>query len=213
MTVPERKAALDRDLRNAIKRIADPSIRGHYGEAIKQLRWDLFNQHRKKPDQKFGQKSGFNKWKPGPEPALAATKGSLLAAGSGAVDEVLREAVILATLITHPDLIETFLAPLERLTMVVPDHRTMLASLLSTDFDGAADLRDKLETAIGVTPVEKLFALKHVTIATAMRHPQDAEMGRALFGRGIGQAGSHPGRNPRGRRGGGGHGRDGRRRA
>ena len=169
---PERKAALDRDLRNAIKRIEDSSIRGHYGEAIKQLRWDLFNQHRKKPRQS----GGFGKWKAGPEPTREATKGSLLAAGSGAVDEVLREAVILATLITHPDLIEKFLAPLERLNMAMPDHRSMLTTLLSAHFESSGDLRDALENAIGITPVEKLFALKHVSIAPAMRHPQDTEM-------------------------------------
>ncbi len=38
---PERKAALDKSLREAVKKIADPSIRNHYGEEIKQLRWQL----------------------------------------------------------------------------------------------------------------------------------------------------------------------------
>ena len=37
---PERKAALDKGLRAHLKRIADPSIRAHYGEEIKRLRWD-----------------------------------------------------------------------------------------------------------------------------------------------------------------------------
>ena len=39
---PERKAALDKILREKIKLIVDPSIRTHYGEAIKQMRWELF---------------------------------------------------------------------------------------------------------------------------------------------------------------------------
>ena len=39
---PERKAALDKTLRAAIATIKDPSIRAHYGEDIKQLRWTLF---------------------------------------------------------------------------------------------------------------------------------------------------------------------------
>ncbi len=38
---PERKAALDKSLRATLARIADPSIRGHYGEEIKRLRWEL----------------------------------------------------------------------------------------------------------------------------------------------------------------------------
>lgn len=39
---PERKAALDKALRQKIMLITDPSIRSHYGQAIKDLRWDLF---------------------------------------------------------------------------------------------------------------------------------------------------------------------------
>ncbi|MGO4851439.1 DNA primase [Phaeovulum sp. W22_SRMD_FR3] len=39
---PERKAGLDKSLRAAIKRIADPSIRSHYGDEIKRLREALF---------------------------------------------------------------------------------------------------------------------------------------------------------------------------
>ncbi|HSG55051.1 MAG TPA: DNA primase, partial [Paracoccaceae bacterium] len=38
---PERKAALDKVLREAIKKIQDPSIRSHYGEDIKDMRWEL----------------------------------------------------------------------------------------------------------------------------------------------------------------------------
>ncbi|WP_225026647.1 DNA primase, partial [Xinfangfangia pollutisoli] len=44
---PERKAALDKSLRATLKRIADPSIRAHYGEEIKALRWDLFGAARR----------------------------------------------------------------------------------------------------------------------------------------------------------------------
>ena len=43
---PERKAALDKALREKIKLIQDPSIRQHYGQEIKDLRWDLFRAKR-----------------------------------------------------------------------------------------------------------------------------------------------------------------------
>ncbi|APX90935.1 DNA primase [Brevirhabdus pacifica] len=39
---PERKAALDKSLRDILRRIRDRSIRGHYADEIKRLRWDLF---------------------------------------------------------------------------------------------------------------------------------------------------------------------------
>lgn len=44
---PERKAALDKTLREALKRIQDPSIRAHYGDDIKEMRWELFRQGRR----------------------------------------------------------------------------------------------------------------------------------------------------------------------
>ncbi len=172
---PERKAGLDRDLRNLIKKIADPSIRGHYGEEIKRLRWQLFGQTRPGAG-----RSGTGGWKNAPKPVQATTKSSLLASGGGAVDEVLREAVILATLVTHPDLIETFLAPLERLEMASPDHRIMHQILLSGSAGGdhldSATLREKIEAATSPARLEKLFALNHVQIAPALRQPLDADL-------------------------------------
>ncbi|MCP5038584.1 MAG: DNA primase, partial [Rhodobacteraceae bacterium] len=165
---PERKAALDRDLRNIIKRIADRSIRGHYGDEIKRLRWELFGQARSGP-----RKSA---WRNAPKPVQATTKSSLLASGGGMVDEVLREAIILATLITYPDLIETFLTTLERLEMSTPDHRAMFAVSLGEAHADPASLREKIEEAAGPARVEKLFALNHVQISPAMRHPGDREL-------------------------------------
>ncbi|HFQ15297.1 MAG TPA: DNA primase [Rhodobacteraceae bacterium] len=171
---PERRAALDRDLRNAIRRIKDPSIRGHYGEAIRQMRWNLF---RGTPARKGPGAGKPGKWRDtGPAPALASTKASLLAAGGEKVPEVLREAVILATLITHPDLIEPFLAPLERLEMSTPDHRAMLALLLGPE--AAKDPRAAIEAEIGSAPLEKLFGLNHVRIAPSLAHPQEPDIAR-----------------------------------
>ena len=43
---PERRAGLDKALRAAIGRIPDTSVRGHYGEEIKRLRWELFGGQR-----------------------------------------------------------------------------------------------------------------------------------------------------------------------
>ncbi len=172
---PERRAALDRDLRNAIKKINDPSIRAHYGEAIREKRWQLFRARPAQGAQGAGRawKPG---WKPGPAPVSAETKASLLATGSGAVPEVLREAVILATLITHPPLIEPHLAALERLELSTPDHRAMLAVLLGGDFADAAAARAAIEAAIGATPLEKLFALNHVRIAPPVARPRDVDL-------------------------------------
>ena len=43
---PERKAALDRTLREAIRAIRDPSIRRHYGDDLKEMRLELWGRAR-----------------------------------------------------------------------------------------------------------------------------------------------------------------------
>ena len=171
---PERRAALDRDLRNIINKIADPSIRSHYAQALKEKRWELF---RSAPGRagRFANTAPRASRKNAPAPVLPETRASLLAAGPEAVPEVLREAVILATLITHPALIEAHLARLERLEMSTPDHRAMLAVLLAGEFASPKAARAAITAEIGPDPLEKLFALNHVRIAPPLARPEDGE--------------------------------------
>ncbi len=180
---PERKAALDRDLRAVIKRIADPSIRGHYGEELKELRRELFAPRRDR-DRNQGSGGRGQGWQSGsggrgnwrskaPAPAMSQTKTSFLAVASGEVEEVLREAVILATLITHPGLIERFEAAFERVDMATEDHRELQRLLLAHAHDASTDLRGLIEAETGPHLIEKLFALNHVKIAPALRRVDD----------------------------------------
>ena len=39
---PERRAALDKRLRTALAKIADPGLRGHYTDEVKRLRFEFF---------------------------------------------------------------------------------------------------------------------------------------------------------------------------
>ena len=114
---PERKATLDKTLRAALARIRDPSIRGHYGEEIKRLRWDLFGQGRKPAARKAW--SPGQRWQPPPAPASAGAKASVLALGGG--EETLLAQVLLATLVVHPGLILTFETALEGLHFADPE--------------------------------------------------------------------------------------------
>ncbi len=165
---PERKAALDKTLRAALARIADPSIRAHYGEEMKRLRFDLFGS---KPRAAFviGGKKG---WKDAPQPPVAATVGSLLASGQ-AVEEGLREAVILATLIVHPGLIRGFESALERLDLSGV-HDRLRAVLLRHE---AAELRGYLAETMP-REVDALFAQPHVLNAPPVRDRVDSEKAR-----------------------------------
>ena len=166
---PERKAALDKILRAAIARIADPSIRSHYGEEIKRLRLDLFGT-RARPNWQPQRKGRFV---PEPQNALASTKGSLLANAPDRIEEVLREAVILATLITHPTLILRFESALERMDLVGEGHEALRVIMLS--HMDPATLEDRLRRAAPAA-LDALLTRPHVLIAPPVRNSTDTEL-------------------------------------
>ncbi len=170
---PERKAALDRTLREALRRIKDPSLRGHYGEEIKQLRWQLFGGTR-------GPAKGGRGWTPrGAQPAapLASTRASLLAVGDAAASEGLHEAVILAVLIAKPDLLPEFEGPLEDLDCSAPDLQAIRDAILRHGDEGA-NLAHAVQAELGEGALEKLLTTGHVRNAPALRRGDDAEIAR-----------------------------------
>lgn len=170
---PERKAALDKSLRAALGRIADRSLRDHYAEEIRRLRYDLFGGTRRPPPRARG-------WSPrglAPAEPLPATRTSLLAIGPDAVEEHLREAVILATLLAHPDLVGRFEGPLEGLDCRDPAHEAVRAAILVNAGAGQG-LRAAVEAAVGAEALERLHAPGHVRLAPALRRPGDVETAR-----------------------------------
>jgi DNA primase len=172
---PERKAALDKTLRAAIARITDPSIREHYGEEIKRLRLDLFGSRARsnwQPVQK-GAPGRKGRYVEPPQNALAATRNSLLATAPDRIDEVLREAVILATLITHPSLIPRFESAVERMDLVDSSHATLRGILLS--HMDPATLEDRLRRAAPAA-LDALMSRPHVLIAPPVRNRNDADL-------------------------------------
>ncbi len=169
---PERRAALDKSLRETIRRIADASIRAHYGEEIKRLRRELFSPARSPggPGRPRGGREA-GRFRPGPatEP-LPGTRASLLAAAPGAeVEDYLREAMILAIVLTHPACATRFESQLETVEFRDPGHERLRHALLASAHDGdAAPLGEKVARTAGAE-LEKLFALAHVRIAPPVR--------------------------------------------
>ncbi len=165
---PERKAALDKTLRALIARIADPSIRSHYTEEIRRLRSGLFGPA-VKPFRPWTPRAKGQKPDTNPQP-LSATRASALVRGDDAMDEELREAMILATLITHPGLIRRFESDLERLDLTTEDHRALRQILLSTPVP-------QLPAALQHSQaLDALMARPHVLIAPPVRNKQDPEL-------------------------------------
>ena len=167
---PERKAALDKALREKINLIRDPSIRNHYGQAIKEMRWQLFSPRRATPLK--GSRGG--KWQP-PGVPHQSTKASMLAIGGGGEDH-LREAVILATLIANPQVVGGFWGALERMGCSSPDHAMIRDAILHQG--NAQDLRAAIEGEIGPDPLAKLFTQAHVAISPAVRRPDNGEVAK-----------------------------------
>lgn len=169
---PERKAMLDKALREKIKLIRDPSIRNHYGQEIKTLRWELFSPRR----------SGRRKpWTAGQKPVprpLTGTKSSLLAASDEAVQDHLREAVILASVIATPEVIAEFESGLDLMTCSDPIHAGLRDLILQHPDATPESLSEAIAVQYGVGALEKLHGLRHVAISPCVRKPGDVELAR-----------------------------------
>ncbi len=172
---PERKAALDKSLREALRKIKDTSIRGHYGDAIKALRLELFQAGRPKFNPRRGTMAG-GRFAP-PAPPQPGTKSSYLASAAGDAPELrLREAVILAVLIRNPTVLHRFEADLETMELVTVEHRTIRDALLQHADAPPAGLRAEIEQQVGAAALEKLFSPSHVQIVPAVRRPGDDDL-------------------------------------
>jgi DNA primase len=170
---PERRASLDKTLRGHLARIADQSIRNHYADEMKRLRRELFGAY-DGPSRPFqpGPYRPRGRFAP-PGGALASTRSSLLAQAQGPVDELLREAVILATLILHPTLIHRFESALERLDLTGDDHDTLRQMILA----GAdqPDLHHRIAQS-APTALDALLSRPHVAIAPPIRNREDDDL-------------------------------------
>ncbi|MCT8161506.1 DNA primase [Pseudoruegeria sp. SHC-113] len=171
---PERRAALDKRLRAAVSLIRDPSIRGHYGEEIKRMRQELFFPQRPRA-QWSGGSGGKGSWRARgtPEPVRASTKHSLLVTADPATEDRLREAVILASLVLHPDVLARFESALEMLEFSDPDHARIRDVLLRAHPASSDAAKEAIATALGPDALENLFAPRHVQISPTVRTPGD----------------------------------------
>ena len=167
---PERKAALDKVLRDAIRKITDPSLRAHYGDEIKRLRWDLFNPRRSAPG---------GQWRPRNAPMGPTTgaKQSALAAMQGDVETRMREGVILAVLAVHPELVPEFESDLDEIHCTNPDHEA-LRRLLVHHADDADALVSALGSGEHSPALDSLLGQNHIRVVPAVRDRDDTEQAR-----------------------------------
>jgi UDP-N-acetylglucosamine 1-carboxyvinyltransferase len=108
-------------------------------------------------------------------PPVAATRGSVLAGPGTAADELVLEAVLLATLVTHPVLIARFEADLENLHLLSPDHDLLRHSLLRHAHADPEKFAEKITQDAGPI-LESLFARSHVRSAPPVRNREDRDL-------------------------------------
>jgi DNA primase len=168
---PERKAGLDKALREKIKLIKDPSIRQHYGQEIKDLRWQLF-----RPAGRPRQMGGPRRDWRAPPPAQASTRASALASGPEQVAEQLREAVILGAVLTCPEIAEDFESGLERLACTRTDLSDVRGAVLR--HLGAADLQDRVAEVIGPHALDDFLSQSHLRVVPCIRKPGETDLAR-----------------------------------
>ncbi|MGR3503349.1 DNA primase [Pseudaestuariivita sp.] len=166
---PERKAALDKTLRTVLQTIKDPSIRQHYGQEIKDLRWQLFRPQRSAP------KGGKGAWRGAQAPVqpVAGTRASQVVADEGAPERT-RVAVILAICLRYPALAERFESGLEALAPGDPAQRTVLDAVLQNL--GSDRLDQDVAGQVGAAEVDALMANPHVRVTPCLRTADGAEL-------------------------------------
>ncbi|WP_417247086.1 DNA primase [Celeribacter sp.] len=178
---PERRAALDKSLRDAIRPIVDPSIKGHYGEILKDMRFELFRGKRSEQQGGGGErrawtpgKGRFNGGRFGKGPAVPTDglKASLIVSGDETQADLMREAVVLAVLVKNPGLALDFLSQLEALQPRTEDHGALLHALLThAEVEDADELHEKILNDVGRGPLDRLLSHPHVQITPPVRKP------------------------------------------
>lgn len=190
---PERRAAFDKRLRALLRRIADPSLRSHYSEEITRLRLELYGGAVGRQGGgigggaiippfrgvRGGARKPFVPVAPHPE-----TRASELARpGDDRAEEDLREAMILAICLMHPDLVAPFEGELERLDLHSTGRAALRDAMLLAAADGLpgdctpAHFRAKIGPGHDET-VEKLLGLSHVRTAPPVKNRDDRTLAR-----------------------------------
>ncbi|MFO1139627.1 MAG: DNA primase [Paracoccus sp. (in: a-proteobacteria)] len=174
---PERRAALDKALGDAIAKIPDKDTRDHYFAALKDLKWQLFsNRPRKEAPAPRAPRPGMGRGGRDdrflPIAPVAPTRASRLSSPDAGehVAEALIEAMVLAICATHPDLIAPVESRLERLEPQDSDRAALVHDLLSGT-----------QSQAGQRALESVLADPHVKAAPAIQRPHDGDAASGIL--------------------------------
>ncbi len=158
---PERRAELEKTLRELTGRIRDESVRFHYNQEMRERVQNFFGTQRSRP-QRPGERSGASGAHGGVPGGGQWSRGG--GGGRGAITESLgrsalirrggeamsvREATILVALVNHPALIDEYFEHVEFLDLANGDLRRLHAALLDALAHDLADDRNAVVEAVG----------------------------------------------------------------
>ena len=182
---PERRALLDKSLRTAVMKIRDKSIRHHYGQAIKELRYKLFApiNNGLNPLNKSRSLGYSQVW--GKKPKLMAsanTKASMLAIQSNETNWRLRESLILASAIKNQSAALKNESALERCPITTPDLVEIMNAILinlhikKKDAGMSDSFEENIQNSLGYSPIDKLMKLKPLKKHPYLKNNTDPDL-------------------------------------
>jgi len=159
---PERRAELEKRLRELTNRIRDESVRRHYAQEMRERAHSFFGSSR---PQRQGQGGGFRQGSHyGGRPGAAAgrlavseslTRSALVRSTSAALP--LRETSIIVALVNHPALIDEYFDAVAELVLTSPELRRLHAVLLDTVAHDEAHERASVIAAIEAAGLEGIW--------------------------------------------------------
>ncbi|WBU65149.1 DNA primase [Paracoccus aerodenitrificans] len=161
---PERRAALDSNLRKAIALIPDEATRRHYADALKERRYEL-----------FGGRRGAGRLTPGRRDRRAvdaAPRAQTRATPLGQQDsgDLMLEAMVLALCATYPGLALRMESRIELLEPADPDRCALCHDLLAGT-----------QSAAGKAALQRVMQDPYIRTAPLIRQPGDPDKAEAVL--------------------------------
>ena len=170
---PERRAGLDKRLRDLTEKIPDQNLRHHYRQELRDLQWHAF---RPKRNARGAGKGGKGGWAVDHSATRGLRQSFLAAADSARVETELRERAILATALCTPAVLDRHADALADLRLTHPDHGALRAAILAWHASPHGDLKESVARRVGARTLENLLNHAHVALMPAVRHPGRLEL-------------------------------------
>ena len=153
---PEKRAELEKTLRELTSRIRDEDVRRHYQQDMRERTQTFFGRDRQSSQGRFGgfergSHGGAGRGRPGQAKGRTAMTESLARSAlvQGSSNSLpMRETVMLVAMVNHPELLDEYWDSFEQMRLQHPDLKKLHAGLLDAIAHGVAHERGALIAAL-----------------------------------------------------------------